>query len=750
MPNESGRFHLYSDTRKYTTSSTLYQIQGGKPKLITYPSKRLPEAAGNYSITELELCGLAINIASFAYLLKRVDFDAIVDHLALTHIIKSKVEPATTRIKHLLELIGSYPFNLYYMKDKDMILSDFLSHQKNDDSDPSEIIPISFNAYDILEDNRKVDECINFLCKNKEKFLIQTCSQAKMSGTKLLEVHRVRKELNPNLRQEKQHAMPKKGMTEKPHIGQGRAGLRRKHASDCIDQPFDVTRKIPERSKMATGITNNTQHTSAMHDRGINNNKSFSPDVLLHPLHKPLLKQQDMDKAIPNKNSSSINLDIEENSPFQAGIISETIQRLNKMFFQKPKSLKDIIDTGKLIHKILPKQMDINKIVQIIQRKVLKGTHLPIEIKEIQAGYLHNPYFKEIYQYLSQKKLPHSKMDIKKLEALSEIYILLDSLLFRIYPDKEMSVLAIPELCTDKIITLYHKSLFEGHQGVIKTYLTISDKYLIPNLIHYIRSCIKGCHICQLSRDEKPPTKHFQTKINPNYIPMSRLSMNLKVMPKSQKGHKYILCIIDEVTNYLITMPIFQAKSEGIGEAIPEYVITKHCVPDYIIMDQESAFMSSLMSYLFHRLNIKIKMIGPYNHQSLQAEHGIKSLTCILTKHLTGLGQMWTKYLSLATFAYNTFNSPNLGNYSPFELTFGRKPKVLLNTETNPDIKVSTNFREYYNLPNKRIKYLQDILFNFKSRRLAMINQNRENFQYKGGDLIYIISPLTRQLRTNS
>ena len=193
---------------------------------------------------------MAINIASFAHLLKRVNFDALVDHLALTHIIKSKAEPATTRIKCLLELISSYSYNLYYMRGKDMILSDFLSHQKNDDSDPSEIIPISFNAYKILEDNRKVDKCINFPCKNKEKFLIQTHSQAKMSGTKLPEVHGVRKELNPNLRPEKQHAMPKKGMTEKPHIGQGRAGLRRMHASDCIDQPFDVTRKIPERLKI--------------------------------------------------------------------------------------------------------------------------------------------------------------------------------------------------------------------------------------------------------------------------------------------------------------------------------------------------------------------------------------------------------------------------------------------------------------------------------------------------------------------
>ena len=109
---------------------------------------------------------------------------------------------------------------------------------------------------------------------------------------------------------------------------------------------------------------------------------------------------------------------------------------------------------------------------------------------------------------------------------------------------------------------------------------------------------------------------------------------------------------------------------------------------------------------------------------------------------------MWPKYLSLATFAYNTFNTPNLGNYSPYELTFGRKPIILIDMESNPDIKVSKSFREYYELLNKRIKYLQDVLFNFKSRRLAMINKDREIFQYKGGDLVYIISPVTSQLCT--
>ena len=162
--NSTGRFHLYSDTSKFAMGCTLYQIQNGKPNLIAYASKRLPEAARNYSIAEFKLCGLAINITSFSHLLKREYFDMIVDHLALTHIIKSKAEPATTRIKRLLELISSYQFNLYYISGKDMILSDSLSRQKHDDSNPHEIIPIYFNMHNILHERyyniRKSERCL--------------------------------------------------------------------------------------------------------------------------------------------------------------------------------------------------------------------------------------------------------------------------------------------------------------------------------------------------------------------------------------------------------------------------------------------------------------------------------------------------------------------------------------------------------------------------------------------------------------
>ena len=221
--------------------------------------------------------------------------------------------------------------------------------------------------------------------------------------------------------------------------------------------------------------------------------------------------------------------------------------------------------------------------------------------------------------YLLQNELPSSISAIKRAETLTEKYILLDSLLFKVNPEKETTVLAVPETCVDNIMTLYHSSLFAGHQGVIKTYLTISDMFFIPNVIHYPRSYIKGCHICQLAWNEKLPPRQFQARINPNYVPLSRLSMDMKVMPRSHKGHKYISCIINEVTNYLIMIPRFQARSEEIGEALIENVITKYCIPEYIIMDQDSTIMSSLMTYLLDKFNIKIKTVAPSNHESLQA-----------------------------------------------------------------------------------------------------------------------------------
>ena len=141
----------------------------------------------------------------------------------------------------------------------------------------------------------------------------------------------------------------------------------------------------------------------------------------------------------------------------------------------------------------MPRQTDIDKILKVIQRKVLKGTHLPVTIKEIQAGYLNSAYFKDLYLYLSQNKLPSSKGAIQKTGALAEKYILLDSLLFKLNPEEEKAVLAIPEVCVDQIITLYYSSLFAGHKGVVKTYLTMADNFL------FLTSCITCTHTSKVA-----------------------------------------------------------------------------------------------------------------------------------------------------------------------------------------------------------------------------------------------------------
>ena len=109
-----------------------------------------------------------------------------------------------------------------------------------------------------------------------------------------------------------------------------------------------------------------------------------------------------------------------------------------------------------------------------------KGTHLPLTIKEIQAGYLSSSFFKDLYVYMVQNTLPSKKSAVCKVLTLSKNYVLLDKLLLKLItvPDREKALLPVPELCADKVISLYHDSLFAGHQEVIKTYLTMSRKFL--------------------------------------------------------------------------------------------------------------------------------------------------------------------------------------------------------------------------------------------------------------------------------
>ena len=265
----------------------------------------------------------------------------------------------------MLELISSYPCNLYYIKGEDMVLSDFLLRQNIYDSDSHEIIPISFNMHKVLKENyNKIDS-----------YLVETRSQARSRGIKLMEAHGVKRNLDPNIKLEKQHANSKKGSVVRPCIGQYRAGLKRKTSNpinQTINPPSELSQNIPGKTKIETGKiklehSKDPRHIINNADTGVTHTKPLIPDVPLHPglTYRPPTKpiRSNMPRSQESLQSSSsvenispdINLDFEENSPFQEGVISETFQRPDTLLFQDPKELNDLINTGNLIQKFFAK-----------------------------------------------------------------------------------------------------------------------------------------------------------------------------------------------------------------------------------------------------------------------------------------------------------------------------------------------------------------------------------------------------------
>ena len=239
------------------------------------------------------MCGLAINITGFSHLLERVDFDAVVDHLAITHIRKSKMEPATNRIKRLLELLSSYSFNLYYIKGKDMVVSDFLSRQQGNDSDPHQIIPILFNIREILKQNYH-----NYV---KDTFLVQTRSQNKAKRVKLPVVHYTTKPLVP-------HGIPEKQPVK----------TRRKEVKPTLnDTPIIIdidTKPEPDIQSQDATITQ-TQFPYDPTGPGNRQTPSY-----MHPITRPPPRPPDLSdnrRDLRPKSITHPHLYFEENSPYQ-------------------------------------------------------------------------------------------------------------------------------------------------------------------------------------------------------------------------------------------------------------------------------------------------------------------------------------------------------------------------------------------------------------------------------------------------
>ena len=387
LPKADGRFILYSDTSKEGTGSSLWQIQEGKPKLLGYASKTLPEACMRYSATELEMTGLLVNMNLWKNLLQHQEFDAAVDHVAVTQILKAKTEPATTRIIRLLDRLAAYSFNLYYVKGRDMIMADYLSCHQTKDSDTSELIPISFcpltSYYKCLEENA---------------YCIGTRASAKAAGEVAPKVHGADKPLNLNLKPEHQ------GRSTKTTGSQHKVPLWVIQNTNPTPTPQTAHTSI---TSTILGGANHKDASSTVPSRKVlappfvqpappgHINRGFQP-------RPPMERGEDVDddeierittkyaRVLNPRPISGIDTGAEE-------VLDPEIQIPQLKYFIPPQSLDKVVDLSKTAYKFLPKQGAIDRLLKQIEKKVLRDINISNELRDLKVAYMKSPRFRDIY-----------------------------------------------------------------------------------------------------------------------------------------------------------------------------------------------------------------------------------------------------------------------------------------------------------------------------------------------------------------
>ena len=413
--------------------------------------------------------------------------------------------------------------------------------------------------------------------------------------------------------------------------------------------------------------------------------------------------------------------------------------------FELPPPLQDVVDPSKITHKFLPKQGDIERLRSKINKKVLRDTNLSLDLRDLRAAYVTSPHFKDIYLHLTQ----NGKIAARWLDNQARNYMILDGLLSKIIDEGEGNldtVLCIPTSKVNILLDLYHSSLVGGHTGITKCYHTISKRFYCPNLAENLRAYITGCHICQMYK--KGFQRPYEKRMNINVPAMTRLSMDIKQMTVNG-GYSHILVLLCKVTNFMVALPLQLTRTQHTLDVFQKGYLAYFGPPTHIVCDQDPAFTSSLMEAFVTHLNIKVILVSPTNHKSLQAEHGIKSLSGLLVKHLSEFWS-WHIILPYSMMSYNGYSTPNLNGYSPYELVFGHKMTLSHELEVRVDTVISGTFKEYYEKLKKNLQYMAARLQKFISQRLDMLNKDREYQAYQIGQIVYMYQARGSVVQTGS
>ena len=225
---------------------------------------------------------------------------------------------------------------------------------------------------------------------------------------------------------------------------------------------------------------------------------------------------------------------------------------------------------------------------------------------------------------------------------------------------------------------------------------------------------------------------------------MTKISKDIKQMPVN-KGYSHILVLLCEDTNYMVALPLMSTRIPHILDAFQKGYLAYFGPPTHIICDQNPAFTLSPMEAFVTQLII---LVSPTN-QSLQAEHGIKSLSGLLVKHLSTVWS-WHSMLPYSMLCYNGYSSPNLNGYIPYELVFGHKMTLSHELEIKVDTVVSGTFKDYYAKLKKNLQYMGERLQKFRSQRLDLLSKDREYQAFEVGQIVYMFQARGSVVETGS
>lgn len=712
MPKRKGRLTLYSDTSRVATGSYLTQTIDGKEYLLGYYSKVLPDACSRYSVTELELFGLLININGFLHLLKDVEFDAFVDHAALVEILSSKHEPPTTRMRNLLFKLSQFSFKIGYKKGSELALADYLSRApQQGDSEIDRILPLAFSAISdsILDDS---DNYVN---------PVLTRAKAKALGIRVPDLYPSKKAASTTetttAREVQPPAMPKsKGSSQQRNV----ARVPPPRGEILLPPP------PPAPVPLAQPLPRPVQPIPMLHQRPVIS--QVKPVTISEPRLVDLPPPEERYRDPP-----------------------DDIAKPNKPLISDVKNIRTT-------H--IPHQKDIQRVMKKIQSKIVRDYNLPFDAKELRMQQATCPFFKPIFDFLAHDILPQDAKTARSIRNRAEEYILCDGLLFRLtlhkkHKSRVVLQLVIPDTMIEKILCKYHDDLLSCHQGVMRTYLTIRQHFFMRNMFQVVSNYVKACLRCQEFKPKRDKVRQFHPRVPDSYRPFDRISLDFKTMPTSNTGYKHLMVACDQITRFLVCVPLQTLDAETICEAILQKIITIFGPPTMLITDAAKSLTGKLVELLCSSLNIDKKVISVCNHGSLQVERHIQTLSNFLKVNLGQFGSDWVRFIPTTTYAYNAFSSPHLGDHSPFELVYGRKPPDLTNLTFNPMEGLSHSYSEYVALLNKRFQHLSQTMLNLQKKQ-----QDKQNVKinskldkgpiYSVGQLVYLYKPTSSSLTANS